>query len=204
MLQMLSLRTFIALLAGLIVGALTSAVLLPVFGYDRPYLFSDTHEHSEEYHTHADFLIVINDTKIDLSDKEYMSVAERILHAGVHLHDGNGKVIHFHAPHITLVEFLSSLGITLTSDCITIQNKLNCTGEETELLLYVNEEERTSELLTYVPNDEDRVLLYLGDPNNPSLSSYLDAVTDTSCIYSGTCPERGTAPAESCGLTCEL
>lgn len=205
MLEYNSIKTFTALIAGIAAGAVASIVMLPVFGYERLGFSTTTDHYSyEEYHTHADFLLVINDTETDLSGDAYMSVAARVLHPEVHLHDNHDDVIHFHAPNISLVEFLASLGIAVTPECITLKNEIHCVDENTVLRLYVHTEDRTADLLTYVPLDEDRALLYLGTPNNPSLPSYLEAVTDEACIYSGTCPERGTAPPESCGLSCEL
>ena len=52
--------------------------------------------------------------------------------------------------------------------------------------------------------DEDKVLLYYGDHSRENIESWFEQISNDACIYSYTCPERGTPPPESCGLTCEL
>jgi len=192
-----------ALAAGVAAGALAVSGLLgnipSLPGHSHSSDYTDT-----AYHTHADFLIIINDEKVKLTGDSFMSTATRILHPGVHLHDNEGDVIHFHAPGITLPTFLDSIGFTLTETCLQTTDREVCAAEENVLKLYVNGEDRTEEITRYVSVDEDRILLYYGEATNESLDDYLDAVTDEACIYSGTCPERGTAPPESCGLFCEL
>jgi hypothetical protein len=160
--------------------------------------------YEDEVHVHADFLIYVNDKKLDLTDVKYQSSAEQILHKNVHLHDDEDNVVHRHAEGITFAEFLSSVGFTLTNDCLTIDTgEAFCDSEETVLTLYVNKEPFT-DIATYISQEEDQVLLYYGTKDNPSLNQYLESVTNDSCIYSGTCTERGVAPPESCGLTCEI
>jgi hypothetical protein len=171
------------------------------------YLFSIHHEltaHNTEVHVHSDFLVVINDTKISFTDERYQSSITQTLHPHVHLHDGEDHVVHRHAEGITFSEFLESLGYTLTNECLTTSNdSVYCADTDNVLALYVNNIPKTI-ITEYVPNEEDKILLYYGTPDNPNLSTYLNMITDEACIYSGTCPERGMAPAESCGLTCEL
>jgi len=160
---------------------------------------------SEEYHVHADFLIYIGEEKIDLSDEQFMTSNQQTVHKHAHLHDGNGEVKHIHAEDITFAEFLDSLGITLTDSCLNLfTDNQYCSGEENEVLLYVNGELYPGLITQYVPVDNDRVLLYYGKSSDPQIEQYLANIPDDSCYYSGTCPERGIAPAESCGLTCEL
>jgi hypothetical protein len=72
------------------------------------------------------------------------------------------------------------------------------------VLLFVNGELYSAPYTEYEPVDDDSILLYYGDPQNESIQSYIEEIPDDSCYYSGTCPERGIAPPESCGLTCEL
>ncbi len=159
---------------------------------------------SSEVHVHSDFIIVVNDRVLDLTDEKYQSSAKKEKHAAIHLHDGKDHVVHRHAEGVTFAEFLSSLGITLTERCITLDTEESfCQTEEEAVVLFVNKEP-VSNPLTYVNQEEDQILLYFGRPNNANLETYLMSVTDESCIFSGTCPERGVAPPESCGLTCEL
>jgi hypothetical protein len=157
-----------------------------------------------EYHIHADFAIYLNDTRLQLTDEKYMSSVEQIIHPDLHLHDGNQDLLHIHAEGLTFSNFLESIGMPLTNDCMTDERGFqHCTGGGQELALFVNGE-RVSDIVGYVPKDEDRILLYYGNLSNPNITGYVAGITDQACIYTGTCPERGTPPPEACGLTCEI
>ena len=192
-------------MAGALVGGLLTFSLMnngwPMHNSHTQHPIADPYD--TEYHVHADFHIVVNDTLVDLSDDVFMTSSEQHLHDGAHLHDNNGDVKHIHAEEVSFAEFLTSLNITLTDGCLTLDNEY-CSGEDKEVLLYVNNDLYTSPLTQYVPVDNDRILLYYGEATSPTLATYLEKIPDDACYYSGTCPERGVAPAESCGLTCEL
>ncbi len=187
----------VACAVGVIVGGLLmyawQFVATPVTDpYDMP------------YHVHADFKIYIGNENIDLASDEYMTTVEQELSDHVHLHDNNGDVEHIHLEGVTFTEFLGTLGLTLTNDCLTYKDTKYCSNEKEKLQLFVNDTRYTDSIESYVPQDEDRVLVYYGNATNEDMRTFLDSVTDDACFYSGTCPERGIAPPESCGLTCEL
>ena len=93
-------------------------------------------------HTHADFAVWVNGTKLDFSDEEYMSApppsaASLIVpsaHAHgdeeegptlpgrefLHLHGDIGHVIHRHKPGLTLGDFFTSIGFIMTRTCFTL------------------------------------------------------------------------------------
>ena len=155
-------------------------------------------------HDHGDFLVYLGTKKLDFTDDRYQSTASSTKSADVHLHDNKGDVIHLHADGVSLAYFFTSIGFTLTSECFTLDTgEANCIDEANVLELYVNGE-LYDDAPEYIINDEDRILLYYGTADQPALQQYLDEITDLSCMYSGTCPERGTPPPEECGLTCEL
>jgi hypothetical protein len=157
----------------------------------------------DEYHVHADFLVYLEHEKLDLAKPEYMTTDEQELHTAAHLHDGNGEVMHIHEKGVTFAEFITSLGFAITDTCLTTPaGEQYCETSEQKIQLYANGE--TVDLATYEPVDDDQLLLYYGDPDHERISEYLKAIPDDACYYSGTCPERGVAPPESCGLTCEL
>ncbi len=167
--------------------------------------WSDDHTHSEEFHIHADLRIVIDGEVMNLARPEYMSTAESIRHDHVHLHDNDGEVVHIHAPHISLVTFLNSLGITLTDTCLTVDQNSHCTDESNTLKLIVNGEPYEVVFTSYVPKDLDQILLFFGTKEDTDRAMQeFQNVSDRACIFSGSCPERGLPPPESCGLTCEL
>ncbi len=189
---------------GICVGAVGLQLLLPTLRTLEWWPGHTTHNHDTEYHIHADFLIVLQDTILDLSDTRYMTTATETKHADVHLHDHDGEVVHYHAAGISFADFLRSLDITLTDTCLTVSSTTVCTSETDEIALFVNDQKYTDPILEYIPTDLDRVLLYAGTTLTEPPLMYLSQVGDRSCMFSGSCPERGTPPPESCGLTCEL
>jgi hypothetical protein len=185
---------------------LAASLVITLLAGASYYLYTKytSYKNTAEVHVHAGFLIIVNDTALDLTAEKYQSSAERVNHADVHLHDGDDNVVHRHADGITFAEFLASLGFTLTNECLTDDAGISyCSDGNNILSLYVNGTPKTV-LTEYIPQEEDRVLLYYGSRSNQKLSDYLNNVTDEACIYSGTCPERGVAPKESCGLTCDI
>ncbi|MES2966298.1 MAG: hypothetical protein V4668_00760 [Patescibacteria group bacterium] len=157
-----------------------------------------------EVHVHGDFRMYINDDRIRFTEDKYQSSVEHTNHVSLHFHDGNDEVIHRHADGVTLTDFFTSLGMTLTNECVAMDSGTEyCTNDSETLLLIVNGE-RVTNVEEYIFSEEDRILLYYGDATNPNIKDYVAGITDLSCMYSGTCPERGTPPTESCGLTCEV
>ena len=157
----------------------------------------------DEVHVHGDFRMYIGDERIRFTDAKYQSSTAHAHHVSLHFHDGNDEVIHRHADNVTLVEFFDSIGLKLTNNCVTMDTGTSyCTDGTGTLMLIVNNELRP-DIENYIFTEEDRILLYYGDATNPRIKDYVEGVTDLACLYSGTCPERGTPPTEGCGLTCE-
>jgi hypothetical protein len=157
-----------------------------------------------EVHVHGDFKLYIGDERIRFTDPKYQSTPEHTHHVSLHFHDGNDEVIHRHADNVTLSDFFSSLDMSLTNECLTLSNGEDYCTNETETLMLLINGERTLNVTEYIINEEDRILVYYGNPTNPNLTEYITSVTEMACMYSGTCPEKGTPPTESCGLTCEV
>lgn len=196
----------LAFVAGVIVAVVAGAIMLPSLSPAADDHDHASHDHggASEVHVHSDFLVVLDGEQVDLSGDRYMSAANQILHPDMHLHDNNDEVIHRHAENISLGDFFGSLGFELTNECITTPNGEEfCSNSKKQLALFVNGE-RVDALASYVNQEEDQILLYYGGIDTDALSDLQGQITNDSCIYSNTCPERGTAPPESCGLTCEL
>lgn len=200
-----------ACLVGIIVGGtlfyFVNNAIHAMHGHEHK---SDLHpigyaDNDDEVHVHSDFVLYLDGAEIDLTDDKYQSKTEQILHAHIHLHDNNDEIIHRHDHDITLADFFVSLGFELTNNCITNDiGQSFCTTEAEELMVFVNDE-RIDNPADYVNQEEDRILIYHGSrSDSETITELLLSITDRACIYSGTCPERGTAPPESCGLTCEL
>ncbi len=64
--------------------------------FDAEFLKVSLIKEGEKIHEHADIKIFLEGEQFDLSDEKYMSTADKQLHPDVHLHDGNGEMIHIH------------------------------------------------------------------------------------------------------------
>lgn len=195
-----------ALVVGIIIGFAFLNFITPYLASSEWWPGHTDHDHgSEEYHIHADFIIIVKDNILDLSGQEYMTTATTSHHEDAHLHDNDDEVLHLHAPEITFTEFLASLNIILTDSCLTLPDSTKtCTEGNDQLVMYVNDELYSDSITKYVPKDLDQVLLYVGENSASALTNYSSLITDNSCLFSGSCPERGLPPPETCGLTCEF
>ncbi len=148
----------------------------------------------EKTHTHADIKIYINREQLDLSADKYQSTVERPLHPDIHLHDGNGEMIHLHWTGVRIDRFFSSLGMYLDEECLLLEDgREYCTGSEGTLSIYADDARVGPD---YLIEDLNRLLVSFGDLND--IPVQLEAVKDEACIYSLQCPERGSPPAETC------
>jgi hypothetical protein len=188
-------------------------------------------------HTHADFAIWVNGQKLDFSDARYMSEAPtptsmlpRLIpaafaHEGeddekvnpdrkyLHLHDGNGHVVHRHKPDLTIGDFFHSLGMTMTSSCFALDDfqfqhldqgwvrdfartKNLCDNGKFHWTMILNGNV-VSMNAGYVFADGDKILLSYGSSDTAPQEQYAK-MTNDACLYSKTCPERGEPPTENC------
>lgn len=159
----------------------------------------------EAVHKHADIAVYVRDQKVDLSQERYQSAEGAEKHPYLHLHDGNGEVLHAHANGYSLANFFASVGVTLSNECIALAETERYCANDIETLTGLVNGERVSDIAGYEFTDEDRILISFGNERN--LDGEMAAVTDKACIYSETCPERGAPPAEGCvggvGSNCE-
>ncbi len=156
-----------------------------------------------DVHVHADFKVFLDGIPYNFSQEKYMSGRNKALSNFIHLHDMEGDVIHQHMSGVTLGQFFTSLGMQFNSSCFVTDEKAYCTTHEKRLRFFVNGRERT-EFDGYVISDRDRILITYGNVGVTVINE-LTEVTDKACIYSGTCPERGSPPEEgtcNAGETC--
>ncbi len=156
-------------------------------------------------HTHGDFAIWIDGKQLDLSGEQYMSGSSdetehsQELSQYLHLHDGNGHVLHRHKPGLTLGEFVDSLpGMHYGENKLVFRDCLHCQYAKGtfEVRLFVNGTENPAGS-TYVFSDLDSLLIT--NATDPvELRMQQRSMTDDACLYSKTCPERGKAPTEGC------
>lgn len=155
---------------------------------------------TQPYHAHFDLRTVLGSTVLDLSKPKYQSTAGgQELDPAIHVHNGNGTTVHLHQTGITLAYFYHTLGMTLTGTSFTDEHGATWKNSPAGTLrLFVNDTERTADIQTYIPQDLDRVLLVFGKQDAAAIAREQGRVTDEACIYSETCPERGTPPEEEC------
>jgi len=144
------------------------------------------------FHEHVNFALFINGTQFNFNQSKYMTTEEQEvgLRADVHMHDMNGGVIHLHAPGITLGMFFESLGMSINSSCLTLDNgKSYCdSGENTDTLkLYVNGVQ-SSAFGSLQLHDLDRILVTFGSDPQQSILNQINSVPTDACIYSEKCP----------------
>jgi len=150
-------------------------------------------------HTHADFAVWIEDTKVDFARPEFMSVEGQNPKAKFfHLHDGNGEVMHSHKPGQPIGDFFASLGMEMTVTCFRLDpDNAACNNPDGRTWkMFVNGVEKPFDP-RYSFQDLDRILLTYGS-NEVQIQQQLADLTDESCLYSKTCPERGDPPTENC------
>ncbi|HEY4515041.1 MAG TPA: hypothetical protein VJJ22_02680 [Candidatus Paceibacterota bacterium] len=105
-------------------------------------------------HSHASIIISINGSLLSLGDDRYM---ERDL--SVHLHDNDSVFIHKHAKGVTLGYFLNTLGIELTKDCLSVDSKQYCSGNDGILTVMINRIKLNVGADAYEIRDQDKILI---------------------------------------------
>ncbi len=209
----------------IVFGSIIGVFALIVGAGAYMYAFSEPAVNPDPNHTHIDFAVYIEGRKFDFSDEKYMSTkpVEAYIspfdllgipqvqahdgdadnknvsdeHAYLHLHDGNGSVIHRHKPGLTIGDFFTSIGFKMTTTCLTLDTgRAYCPRAGKKWEMFVNGSGGTLNP-DYAFNDLDQILLtYAATPEQ--LQEQLTALSDDACLYSRTCPERGDPPVENC------
>ncbi len=159
-----------------------------------------------DVHYHADFALYIDSERFDFAQEKYMSTENKSLSNFVHLHDLKGNIIHKHAEGVTLGLFFETLDMNLNDTCLVLDDGTSyCNEENKEWKMYVNGK-HNDQFAGYDIRDEDKILLSYGDEVEEELKAQIDSVSDEACIYSLTCPEKGTPPEEATciGETCTV
>lgn len=148
-------------------------------------------------HTHADFAVFIDENRINFSQGKYMSTDTNPKHPYTHVHDGNGNVMHRHKPGVTIGDFFSSLNITLTPDCFTLDTgEQYCGNGKKRWRMFVDGQEVPVNP-AYEFQDLDQILLTYG-ASDTEYEKQLRRLSNDACRYSQVCPERGIPPKENC------
>ena len=203
------------------------SLLIPVLLFSGcSFFIPATAPNPDPNHTHADFSVWVSGRQLDFSGAQFMSGTsdDESTHPTegprkyLHLHDGNGHVVHRHKPELTFGNFLASIGFVLGSDssgtlhCVQLPDGTKlCDGAAGAAALswrfFVNGKPyagsggvmQTDVRLAdaFVFADGDTLLLTYG-ADDTEVTRELTAMTDDACLYSKTCPRRGSAPTENC------
>lgn len=126
-----------------------------------------------------------------------MSEEEGPLSPFTHLHDMEGDVIHKHMSGITLGDFFESIGMNLTETCFKLDDGTAYCNDDTHSLKFYVNGKLNNKFDQYEIQDLDQILISYGVETEDELQVQLKSLTDEACIYSETCPERGSPPDES-------
>ena len=119
-------------------------------------------------HEHAALLISLNGTDVDLAQQKYM-VRSNYIHVESYNGTLDGTTLHKHSSNVPLGEFLKSIRMDISNGCfITDNNQRFCDTDEYKLTSYVNGNE-TNDIMNYVVNDDDRILITYGKQNSTEL-----------------------------------
>jgi len=125
-------------------------------------------------HVHAAFIVKLNGTKIDFSKDKYQLKSRLI-----HVENGDGTTLHRHATNVPFSEFLRSEHMDINNGCfISDDNKHYCNNVKDSLKFFVNGNQ-TKDLMDYVFNDNDRILVLYGNENMYQIKQELDALRQT-------------------------
>ncbi len=129
---------------------------------------------TEAYHIHINFMVYTNGTPVDFSNDNEKN-------PDIHIHNNKGDLIHIHKQGMTLGTFFTSINKSFSKDTYR---------------LFVNGKENP-QFTDYVPQDLDKILI-TNATDDATIQKQIASVPDDACIYSLTCPERGTPPPENC------
>ena len=131
-------------------------------------------------HAHAAIVVFVDDEQLNFGLPQFQ-VSSRY----IHFENNNSYIIHKHATGAPLDMLFTSFGMTVTVDCIILDNdefseiKITrfCNGPDQSLVSYVNGEKYHSDISQYVFDHNDRILISFGDDESiPKHLSYLESL----------------------------
>ncbi len=129
----------------------------------------------ESAHEHLTMLVFVDGARINFAQDKYMLKNEY-----AHFEGSDGTVIHKHSTGVTLPYFLSTLGIELTQNCITLDTSIqycNSVSDKKALRVIVNGKE-IENINTYELRHKDKVLINYGSDNDTDLQLKFNAISD--------------------------
>lgn len=131
-------------------------------------------------HVHAGFAVILNGQAIDFSQAKYQvtTTNSRL----IHMEGGDGTTLHRHATGVPVGEFLHSVRMNIADGCfITDEGTQYCEQGDSKLRYFVNGEE-TDNIMDYVLEEEDRILITYGDLTDQQIQEQIKLVNDRPLI----------------------
>jgi hypothetical protein len=126
-------------------------------------------------HIHSAFKLFIHNQTIDFSQPKYQVKSQL-----VHFENGDGDTIHTHATRVHIGYLLKTLGITFTSECLTMDNGDKYCNDGTNTLKFYVNGVRNSVHDKYEMKDNDKILLSYGPESQEQIDEQLRAVDELS------------------------
>jgi hypothetical protein len=128
-------------------------------------------------HEHAAFLLNLNGTKFDFAQQKYM-VRSNYIHMESYNGTLDGTTLHKHATDVPIGEFVKSIRMDISNGCfITDENERFCDNENSKLRFYVNGNQ-TEDIMGYVLNDDDRILIVYGNQSSSEIENELQELNN--------------------------
>lgn len=157
------LKIIVPSIVGVIVVGIVLAILFPSENVAAKYgALGSAHEH-------AALLINLNGTDLDLAQQKYM-VRSNYIHVESFNGTLDGTTVHKHSINVPMSEFFKSLRMDISNGCfVTDTNQRYCDNNDYKLSFYVNGN-KTNDIMSYVLNDDDRILINYGKQNSTELN----------------------------------
>ncbi|HEY4504631.1 MAG TPA: hypothetical protein VJI73_02575 [Candidatus Paceibacterota bacterium] len=124
-------------------------------------------------HTHMSLLVFIYGKTFDFSTEQFQLKSDY-----THFEDGDGITIHKHAKGVTLLLLLRSLGMEISSDCFTVNDKTRyCTDNNKTLKTYLNRK-LFMDWETYELQQDDKILIDYGISTDTDIGLRLNSIPD--------------------------
>lgn len=151
------------------------------------YFFREEILGEKQVHYHANFLVSIRGVPVDFSREKYMQKVEKcyLTTAGkppeelVHMHDGNGWLVHVHAAWVTWWDFFSGIHWIIWTGSIRTDTWAIFTNNASDTIRYILNSTEVSSPMWRVIASRDRLLIdYSGDDTGTLLWRFAQVPSD--------------------------
>lgn len=129
-------------------------------------------------HVHSQFLVIIDDTKLDFDTVEYPEYLKG--NDQIFLEGSFDYMIHRFAPNADLGTFFEGMGIEFNSTCFVLDKPISdlsitefCNNENKTLKMFVNNS-TNNQFDKYVPMNKDMTLIIFGNQSDTEIQSTID------------------------------